>query len=151
MNLRFLTTTIVVPALLTASSPARAQVPPAPPPLAPRAAPSALAPVASEPPEPKTELKSAPAVFAGSALIISGTAGSAVGLVLFIAASSIKCDDSPCDGPTTGPLVSLGIGLGALAAGIPLVIWGAQQVPRRTGSLPAWVGAPGGAGWRWRF
>jgi hypothetical protein len=43
----------------------------------------------------------------------------------------------------------------ALAVGIPLLIYGAKKVPVRPEATalaaPAWVGAPGGAGWSWQF
>jgi hypothetical protein len=61
---------------------------------------------------------------------------------------------------TSTVVIGLSVGgLVALAAGIPMVVLGAQRVPvnadahavlERKG-LPARAGAPGGRGWEWRF
>jgi hypothetical protein len=56
-----------------------------------------------------------------------------------------------------GPAIGLAIG-GALGIllGIPLLATGARKIPAGSSvasasSLPVWVGAPAGRGWRWQF
>ena len=55
-------------------------------------------------------------------------------------------------------LMVAGAGIAAIAVGIPLIIYGAKKVPVGAApiagalpGMPAWAGAPGGTGWRWRF
>jgi hypothetical protein len=64
-----------------------------------------------------------------------------------------------CSNSNQGVAIALGVSGGvAIAIGIPLIVWGARKVPVGTvaagnlpSPLPAWAGAPGGPGWRWRF
>jgi hypothetical protein len=64
----------------------------------------------------------------------------------------------------TGTTVGLTVaGIVGIAVGIPLLIYGVRRVPvgaalapggaslALQSPLPAWAGAPGGTGWRWRF
>jgi len=155
INLRFLAL-VSASLLFTLSAPVRAQVPPAPMPPTPayQGPPPgavALGPVAAMAWEPETRLKSIPAVVGGSVLLAGGTAMHATGVFFLVETMGSACGQPPCGknyalpwGLTLGGLVTIG---GAVA----LVVWGAQKVPVRAGSVPAWVGAPGGAGWQWRF
>jgi hypothetical protein len=89
---------------------------------------------------------------------------SAGGLALVIgsslAVSTTTCFDSFAGDCSTNSNQTMGYGflIGgaiAVAVGIPLLIVGAKKVPAQPDATsvaaPAWVGAPGGAGWRWKF
>jgi len=116
------------------------------------------------------ERRSAPAMAGG---IVGVTAGA---ISLFSALFVAVIADSTCSvvtfdgsGRTTNSCDShapavIGLtvaGIAGIAIGIPLIIYGAKKVPLGTASsgnnqalqspLPAWAGAPGGTGWRWRF
>jgi hypothetical protein len=86
----------------------------------------------------------------GVALAFVGGLGAATGSVLLVASSfgcPDRCEDSASRSRALGaPL--LAIGLGALAAGITLIVIGNQKVPRLRGTAE---GGPHGLGWTWRF
>jgi hypothetical protein len=100
--------------------------------------------------------------------MIAGIVLTSVGGVLLITAAVGESVEAQCDygfsytctnnfAPTAIGLVVGGVV--GLAVGIPLLIYGARRVPITPGSapppeakaVPTWVGAPGGAGWVWRF
>ena len=88
----------------------------------------------------------------GIALTALGGAASIASLVVDLAGS--QCSPGQvCTGVSSGAVFGLLIGgVVGLGVGIPLLIYGAKEVP--AGSISAvtpWVGAPGGAGWQWRF
>jgi hypothetical protein len=64
-----------------------------------------------------------------------------------------------CDNHTATVVGLVVSGVVAIAAGIPLTIWGARKVPVGTAAagalpsspLPAWAGAPTRKGWGWQF
>jgi hypothetical protein len=83
------------------------------------------------------------AVMLASALILA-----TAHILDFRCAGSGNSNGMPCDQHTPEVVgLSLG-GVAALALGIPLLVYGAKKVPVGT---PAWAGAPGGPGWRWRL
>jgi hypothetical protein len=98
--------------------------------------------------------------------MVAGIVLTSIGGVLLIGAATGASLEATCDvgfqsctDNFTGVAVGLVIGgVVGLAAGIPLLIYGARRVPISATSgppqaraLPAWVGAPGGTGWAWRF
>jgi hypothetical protein len=100
--------------------------------------------------------------------MVAGIIGVSAGGVLLVSsafaaliADATQCFDSGVGSchQDQGPAIALGVSGGvAIAVGIPLIIWGARKVPVGTvaagelpSPLPAWAGAPGGPGWRWRF
>ena len=65
-----------------------------------------------------------------------------------------------CTGSDAVPVGLLISGLIGVAAGIPLLVYGAQRTPLAGGTttgralppaVPAWVGVPRGNGWAWTF
>jgi hypothetical protein len=81
--------------------------------------------------------------------------------VVFVSLAADTCVLGTISAPSacpnrTGTEIGLTVGsIAALALGIPLIIYGAKKVPVGgapiAGTLPAWMGAPGGPGWRWHF
>jgi len=149
---------------LGAGSPATTPASPdAPLPVAP------LGPIAAPPAGP--ELQDAyelPVKRRSTGAMVGGVVGVSVGTALVFslvgAATIQKCSfdnatESVVCGADSALVVGVTVaGLAAFAIGLPLLIYGARQVPvsasggAAAGSvLPAWAGAPGGAGWRWRF
>jgi hypothetical protein len=118
------------------------------------------APAAPYPLVPARERRSIGGMAAG---IVGVSAG---GILLISSAFAAMIADASCDSFTGScsnrsqtTAIALGVSGGlAIAIGIPLLVWGAQKVPVGTAvagnvpsPLPAWAGAPGGPGWRWRF
>jgi hypothetical protein len=108
---------------------------------------------------PVTERQSVGAMVAGIVL-------TSIGGVLLIGAATGASLETSCDlntGNCTNSFggVAIGLVIGGvvgLAAGIPLLIYGARRVPvtqtsapPQAHAFPAWAGAPGGTGWVWRF
>jgi hypothetical protein len=105
-----------------------------------------------------TERRSVGAMVGGIVLVSVGgvmLVGAAIGAD--VAATDCAFDNctSSFPGAAVGFLVG---GLVAIAVGIPLLIYGARRVPvgpssdpPQANAIPAWVGAPGRAGWVWHF
>lgn len=100
---------------------------------------------------PQTELRSVGAVVGGSVALVAGTAMSVFGVLQMVLGPAYCWDGGHCQsavalgtGMTVGGVLSIG-------GGIALIVWGAHKVPVRPPPLPTWVGAPGGAGWQWKF
>jgi hypothetical protein len=129
-----LTSLFCLPALALLAAPARADTPPP--------APSVLL----EPPP--TKLRSVPAVVSGSVLAAAGTGLALWGtwIALFMPRGCDGTGNCHSNGGFAAG-ISLG-GVVGIAGGVALIVWGAWRVPDRAA---AWVGAPGGAGWQWRF
>lgn len=117
-----------------------------------------------EPPVPK-ERRSSGMMGGGIALVSAGGLAMAIGAVVALDASS-HCDfsfsfDTVCHTDTAAQTAGYGVligGIVAVAVGIPLLVYGAKKVPVKADAAPAaalaipkWVGAPGGAGWQWKF
>jgi hypothetical protein len=92
--------------------------------------------------------------------MIGGIAAASVGgvfLLTGIFAGAVAADCFGSCSSTQGIAVGFSIAGGVLlAAGIPLIVYGAKKVPvgsqpANASVLPAWAGAPGGPGWRWKF
>jgi hypothetical protein len=72
----------------------------------------------------------------------------ALGYGAFSSICIFDCGDKPTPA-ALGAMIGGGIGI---AAGIPLAIVGAQDVPVGTAaSYRSWIGAPAARGWQWRF
>lgn len=138
MSARALATALPMAALLV-SSPAFAQAPPS---VAPRANATQMA---------------SPGLVAGGAIVATaGVTATALG-VLFAVAASVGCLDtcSPSTGSRAITGTAIGVGIAAIAGGVVMMVRGARRVPvGEIGArlaLPAWTGAPTGAGWQWRY
>jgi hypothetical protein len=104
--------------------------------------------------------------------MVGGIVGISLGGVLLLSAAVAAALADSCsvdnNGFTTcssneGAAIGLTVaGIVLIAVGIPLVIYGARRVPLGSAlvpgqsnafasPLPAWAGAPGGTGWRWKF
>jgi hypothetical protein len=99
--------------------------------------------------------------------MVAGIVLTSIGGVLLIGAATGASLETTCDvefNSCTNNFTPVAIGLViggivGIAAGIPLLIYGARRVPVSPASappqaahaLPQWVGAPGGTGWVWRF
>ncbi len=109
--------------------------------------------------------------------MVGGIIGVSLGAVLLFAAlfeatladtcSVVASDNfggsSPSCGGNGGAAIGLTVaGIVGIAVGIPLIVYGAKKVPVGTAlglsngvamqsPLPAWAGAPGGTGWKWKF
>jgi hypothetical protein len=106
-----------------------------------------------------TERQSVGAMVGG----IIGVTGGGILLLAgaFAAIPSCSFDDSvdneTCNNHTALTIGLVVAGVVAIAAGVPLIVYGAKKVPLGTATalppspLPAWAGAPGGPGWRWTF
>ncbi|MFT3768576.1 MAG: hypothetical protein QM820_24280 [Minicystis sp.] len=121
-------------ALLASARPAAADPPPAPPP-------------------PATSVQSPGLLAGGIVLSVAGGAAMTLGLVRILATET--CPDA-CSNPKGNEVIGgvvLGAGAAVLAGGIVMVVFGSRKAPGGTtvSNAPAWVGQPGGAGWRWRF
>jgi hypothetical protein len=88
--------------------------------------------------------------------VLTGVGGISLLISSFTASTQVgDCFDNCKD---RGPMI-IGFlvgGLAGLAVGIPLLVYGAKRVPVKAApdaarGLPAWAGAPGGAGWTWRL
>lgn len=106
-------------------------------------------PAAADPPAPATQMRSQGMVAGGVVLTVAGAAAATLGAVRFTSAT--LCTDvcaNPQGNQVVGAVV-LGAGLAVLAGGITLLVIGNQRVP--VPSSQSAFGAPGGAGWMWRF
>lgn len=108
------------------------------------------------------ERRSTGMMVGGIALISVGGLVTLVGSFAVIGAGTSKtvtCDVNSCFSTETGGgALGAGLiigGLVGIAAGIPMLVYGAKKVPiDPAAAAPAaakWVGAPGGAGWQWKF
>jgi hypothetical protein len=108
---------------------------------------------------PPLERRSTGMMVGGIVLLSAGGLAMVIGSSLALNNGCTAFDGFGCssngDSQTAGYGVLIG-GAVALAVGIPLLIYGSKKVPVRaeapTAPSPsAWIGAPGGAGWRWQF
>jgi|HubBroStandDraft_6_1064221.scaffolds.fasta_scaffold101825_3 hypothetical protein len=153
----------IATAALVVSLPAAADPPttfdPPPPP-----APAAYAPPSGYPLPPALppaiDRQSTTAMVGGAALTGLGGVLILASTIAFMVPTCSATRGEVCMASEATPVGLLVAGLVAAAAGIPLVVYGAKRVPvmggATTGSvppsaLPAWVGAPRGNGWAWRF
>jgi hypothetical protein len=101
-------------------------------------------------------MRSPALVAGGGVLVLAGVVGATFGVMrLTVLAVCPGSCPNPARNEKIGGAV-LGLGLGALAAGVVMVVLGTRPLPAgsdpvATRALPAWAGAPGGAGWEWRF
>ena len=101
----------------------------------------------------------------GIVLLSAGGLAMAIGAVVALSVSS-QCAfnfsiDSGCQTDTSTQTTGYGMMIGGLigvAVGIPLLVYGAKKVPVKAEgapeaafATPKWIGAPGGAGWQWKF
>jgi hypothetical protein len=109
------------------------------------------------------ERRSSGMMTGGIVVLSAGGLAMAIGGVMVAGASS-HCTfnfDSPnfCTTDTSTQTTGYGILIGGIigvAVGIPLLVYGAKKVPVKVDGAPEaatakWVGAPGGAGWQWKF
>lgn len=105
------------------------------------------------------ERRSTGMMVGGIVLLSAGGLAMVIGSSLALT-SSTTCnfDGFGCSSSGDSEAAGYGVLIGgavALAVGIPLLIYGAKKVPAQPEATavaaPAWVGAPGGAGWRWKF
>lgn len=108
--------------------------------------------------------RQSPAALAGGATLVTLGGLSLLGGGL-IGAAVLACSNQQCgasnDNSNLAGSIALGLVIGGLigiAAGIPLIVYGAKRVPAappgsalRIDTRPSWAGAPGGTGWVWRF
>lgn len=86
-------------------------------------------------------------VAAGSVLALAGGVAVAAGAVrLTVSATCPGLCPDPARNEAIGA-VAIGAGAAVLAGGVVLIVLGTR--PRAPAA--AWLGAPGGAGWTWRF
>jgi hypothetical protein len=111
---------------------------------------SARTAAADPPPAP---LRSPGLVAGGTVLAVAGATGFTLGLVrLLVSELCPGTCTSPARNEAIGGAV-LGVGVAVLAGGVVMIVLGSRpaDAPAKAATLPAWVGAPGGAGWQWRF
>ena len=119
-------------------------------------------PPGAYPPPPPMERRSVGAMVGGIVAVSGGFILAMSALVVSVAAETCGIDaigtSNTCP-DRTATEIGLSIGsIAAIAVGIPLIIYGAKKVPvggapiaGALPGMPAWAGAPGGTGWRWRF
>lgn len=117
---------------------------------------------AMEPPVPK-QRRSAGMMTGGIVLISAGGLATVIGAIVALNASSQCTFDftGTCTRNTGAETGGYGLMIGGLvgvAIGIPLLVYGSKKVPIKADgapeaalAIPKWVGAPGGAGWQWKF
>ena len=100
-----------------------------------------------------------PGMMAGGIVLISvGGLGLIIGSALTLSAGSSCTFDftGNCTRDTSAQTAGYGMMIGGLIAagvGIPLLVYGVKKVPVQ-GEVPpqaAWIGAPAGQGWQWKF
>jgi hypothetical protein len=104
------------------------------------------------------ERRSSGMMTGGIVLISAGGLGIIIGSTVALSAGSSCTFDftGSCTRDTSAQTAGYGAMIGgiiSLAVGIPLLVYGAKKVPAR-GDVPpraAWVGAPAGQGWQWKF
>jgi hypothetical protein len=94
-------------------------------------------------------------------MMVAGIVGLGVGgaaLLIGAFATSLSADCFDCHSTNSVGIGMLIFGGIAVAAGIPLTIYGAGKVPvggepaaALKSPLPAWAGLPAGQGWKWKF
>lgn len=142
MSARRMAAALPIAAALLVSSPAFAQAPPS---VAPRANAA-----------PATQMANPGLVAGGAIVATAGVTATALG-VLFAVAASVGCLDtcSPSTGSRAITGTAIGVGIAAIAGGVVMMVRGARRVPAGESgarlALPAWAGAPAGAGWQWRY
>lgn len=99
--------------------------------------------------DPPAAAPQSPGLLAGGVVLsVAGGAAMTLGIVRI---ASIEACPGTCSKPqaneTIGAVV-LGVGAAALAGGIVMAVVGGRRVPP---AAAAWIGAPGGAGWTFRF
>ena len=110
---------------------------------------------------PQKERRSTGMMVSGIVLTSLGGLVTLVGSLVAVSSGSttVTCDDTGCfstrnDSTELGTGLIVG-GLVSIAVGIPLIVYGSKKVPiDPAAAAPAaakWIGAPGGAGWQWKF
>jgi hypothetical protein len=102
------------------------------------------------PPDPPSRAGSVAMIVGGSVLAGAGTGLSLYGIfvALFMPGG---CDGTGnCHSNTPFAAGFIGGGLAGVAAGIPLIVWGALRI-KASHTQSAWIGAPAPSGWQWRF
>ncbi|MEP7119508.1 MAG: hypothetical protein ABJE95_01305 [Byssovorax sp.] len=106
------------------------------------------------------ERRSVGMMVGGSVLIGVGGLVALIGSFATISASNSNfvCNGDVCTSSRGGGAVGVGMlvgGLVGVAIGIPLLVYGAKKVPvNPAAAAPTaakFIGAPGGAGWQWKF
>jgi hypothetical protein len=115
-----------------------------------------------EPPVPK-QRRSSGMMTGGIVLISAGGLATIIGAFVALNASNQCTFDftGNCtrnSGAEAGGYGLMVGGLVAVAVGIPLLVYGSKKIPIKADgapeaalAIPKWVGAPGGAGWQWKF
>jgi hypothetical protein len=89
-----------------------------------------------------------------TAMMVTGIVLTSVGGLVTLVGSLAVVGDSfggGSNGASTGFLIG---GLVGLGVGIPLLVYGSKKVavdPAAAAAAAKWIGAPGGAGWQWKF
>lgn len=104
-------------------------------------------------PGPRTKRRSVPMMVSGGVLAAAGLALNAAAAYYLLATLAYRVDgQSKYAGTGLGLFAG---GVVSIAIGVPLLVVGAQRrksSERWAAPLgSAWIGAPGGAGWMWRF
>lgn len=87
---------------------------------------------------------------------LGGVGMVSAGVLASTAATCIDCTSQSQDTKAFVALAMLIVGGISVGIGVPLIVHGGKRVPRAPDEpvarwAPAWIGAPGGAGWQWRF
>ena len=111
------------------------------------------------PAPPALERRSTGMMVGGIVLLSAGGLAMVIGSSVALTSSTGCTFNGFCSSGEGSQAVGYGVLIGgavALAVGIPMLIYGAKKVPARPEAAtalaaPAWIGAPGGAGWSWQF
>ena len=111
-----------------------------------------------QPMAPAMERRSTGMMVGGIVLLSAGGLAMVIGSSLALTSTSSCTFQGFCSSNDGAQAAGYGVLIGgavALAVGIPLLIYGAKKVPAQPDATAptarAWIGAPGGAGWRWQF
>jgi hypothetical protein len=104
------------------------------------------------------ERRSTAMMVTGIALVSVGGLVTLVGSFAALGTSSTTtCDVNSCFTSNGSGALGTGLivgGLVGIAVGIPLLVYGSKKVavdPTAAAAAAKWIGAPGGAGWQWKF
>ena len=111
------------------------------------------------PPQPDLtpkERRSSGMMAGGIVLLSAGGLGLIIGSTVALSAGCGFTVFGGCNTDTSAQSAGYGMMIGgviAIAVGIPLLVYGAKKVPVKMDGAPAtaWIGAPGGTGWQWKF